>query len=139
MIAIQLMRVAGGLLLVLALLNLYVPKRFDWAIELPRLSLLNRQIMVVHAGFIVLILLLMAALSLALPQDLMAPSRLSRALLAAMSLFWFVRLLVQWFIYDPRIWRGNRVYTAMHFVFTALWIYFSATFAFALWQNVGLG
>lgn len=136
MIAITLLRLAGVLLLLLAAVNLYVPKRFAWADELQRLSLLNRQIFVVHAGFIVLMILLMAALTLALPRDLMAPSRLSRALLAGMGLFWLVRLLVQWFVYDSRIWRGHRFYTAMHYVFTAVWIYFSATFAFALWQNV---
>ena len=136
MIAITLLRIAGLLLLLLAALNLYLPKRFDWASELPRLSLLNRQIMVVHAGFIVFILLLMSAFSLALPHDLMSPSRLSRALLAAMSLFWFVRLLVQWFVYDSRIWRGHRFYTVMHYVFTALWCYFAGTYGFALWQNL---
>lgn len=139
MIAITLLRIAGILLLLLAAVNLYVPKRFAWAEELPRLSLLNRQIFVVHAAFIVLMILLMAALTLALPGDLMAPSRLSRALLAGMGLFWIVRLLVQWFVYDSRIWRGHRFYTVMHYVFTALWIYFSATFAFALWQNVRIG
>jgi hypothetical protein len=139
MIAILLLRIAGVLLLLLAILNLFVPKRFAWAEELPRLSLLNRQIFVVHAGFIILIVVLMAALTLLMPHDLMMPSRLSRALLAGLAIFWFARLLVQWLYYDPRIWRGKRFNTVMHFVFTAFWCYLVGTFAFALWQNMSAG
>src|SRR5690349_5146081 len=121
MIAILLLRIAGVLLLLLAIVNLFVPKRCGWAEDLPRMSLLNRQIFVVHAAFIVLMILLMSAVTLALPHDLMAPSRLSRAVLAGMAIFWFARLLVQWFYYDQTIWRGNRFNTIMHFVFSGLW------------------
>jgi hypothetical protein len=136
MIAIVLLRIAGVLLLLLAIVNLFVPKHCRWADDLPRMSLLNRQIFIVHAAFIVLTIMLMAGVSLACTHELLAPSRLSRALLAGMSLFWFARLLVQWFYYDRSIWRGNRFRTAMQFVFTFLWCYLSGAFAFALWQNV---
>ena len=139
MIAIILLRAAGVVLLLLALVNLFVPKRCRWADDLPRMSLLNRQIFLVHAAFIVLTVLLMAGVTLGLPHDLMTPSRLSRAVLAAMAFFWLARLLVQWFYYDPRIWRGDRFNTIMHFVFTAVWCYLSGTFTYALWQNVRLG
>ncbi|HTL27924.1 MAG TPA: hypothetical protein VL282_01835 [Tepidisphaeraceae bacterium] len=136
MITILLLRIAGMLLVLLAVVNLFVPRRCRWADDLPRMSLLNRQIFVVHAAFIVLTVLMMAGVTLTLPHDLMAPSRLSRAMLAGMAIFWFARLLVQWFYYDRAIWRGDRLNTVMHFAFTLLWCYLSGTFAFALWQNV---
>lgn len=132
---ITLLRVAGVLLLVLVVLNLFVPRRFGWGEELSRVSLLNRQIFIVHAGFILLVLLLMAALTLALPHELVAPSPLSRAILLGLTLFWLIRLLVQWFYYDSRIWRGHRFNTTMHYLFTGVWCYFVGTFAFAWWKT----
>jgi hypothetical protein len=93
----------------------------------------------VHAGFIVLVILLMAGLALGMPRDLMTPSRLSRAVLGGMALFWFIRLMVQWFYYDQRIWRGHRFNTIMHFLFTGVWCYLAGAFGFALWQNLRIG
>lgn len=63
MFALSIMlRICGSFLLGLFVLNFFVPKRFNWAEELPRLSLLNRRIMQVHAIFIALILLMMGLL-----------------------------------------------------------------------------
>ena len=126
------LRIVGLLLLLLAALNLYVPRRFGWAVELRRLSLLTRQVFVVHAGFIVLTLVLFGLLSLALPGELLERSALARAVLAGLTLFWLARLLVQWLVYDARLWRGNRFNTVAHLAFTGLWSYFVATYAYAL-------
>ena len=129
------LRAVGVLLLLLSALNLYVPRRSEWKREMAGLSLLNRQIFLVHSGFIILILLLFAALTLVLPHELLSPTPLARAVLGGLALFWFIRLLVQWFVYDRRLWRGQAFNTAMHFLFTGLWAYFTATFATALWIN----
>ena len=44
------------------------------------------------------------------------------------------RLVAQLFIFDPRNWRGDRVNTLVHVVFTVLWVYLTAVPAWALWQ-----
>ncbi len=132
------LRIVGILMLLLVAMNVFdVPRRFHWKREMASLSLLNRQIFQVHAAFICVVLLLFAALTLILPRQLLEPTPLARALLAGIGLFWFLRLLTQWFVYDWRIWRGNRFYTVMHFVFTGVWIYFTATFAMALTSSFG--
>jgi hypothetical protein len=41
-------------------------------------------------------------------------------------------MLAQWFAYDAAIWRGNPFRTVMHVVFSALWIYVTATYGTAL-------
>lgn len=131
------LRIAGVLLLLLAAVNLLVPKRFNWAAEMRSLSLLNRQIFLVHMGFIVLILLLFAALLLTCTQALLVPGdALARAVLAGLAIFWFARLLTQWFVYDSALWRGHRFNTFMHVAFSVLWSYFTLVFAAALWVNV---
>ena len=99
------LRIVGLLLLVLVALNMYVPRWFNWKGELASLSLLNRQIFQVHAAFICVILTMFATLALFYARELLEPTPLSRAVLAALTMFWFLRLLAQWFVYDGRLWR----------------------------------
>ena len=131
------LRVAGVLLLALIPLNLYVPRRYEWRRELASLSLLNRQIFQVHAGFLCVVLAMFAALALLYTRPLLAPTPLARAVLAGMAIFWFLRLLTQWLVYDWSLWRGRRFETLVHIVFTGLWGYLTATFAYAWSYNLG--
>src|SRR3982751_2547981 len=113
-----LLRVCGSFLLGLFVLNFFVPKQFKWAEELPRLSLLNRRIMQVHAIFIALILLMMGLLLVTLPRELLSPQPLSRAVTGGLAVFWAVRLWMQWFLYDAELWRGKKFETFMHVAFS---------------------
>jgi hypothetical protein len=131
------LRLVGVLMLVLAALNVYLPRYFNWRTELASLSLINRQIMRVHAGFICVLLVMFAGLALLCTRDLLEPTRLARTLLVALAAFWFLRLLTQWFVYDRSLWRGRRFETIVHLVFTAVWTYFAGTFTCALLHNLG--
>jgi len=131
------LRAAGVLLAVLVVVNLFVPFRFGWRAELSRISLLNRQIFQAHSVFLILTLALSSALLLTSADALVEPSRLARAILLGLTIFWAVRMLMQWFFYSPDIWRGNRFFTAMHLVFSVAWVYMTAVFGAALWQARG--
>jgi hypothetical protein len=127
------LRIAGLLLILLASIHVTFPKRFAWGEELARLSLLNRQMFLVHVGYIVFTVGAMGALSLVFPQALIEKSLLARLVLAWLLLFWFSRLFVQWLVYDKALWRGDRFHTAVHFVFTGLWAYLAIVYGWALW------
>src|SRR5262245_20124682 len=126
------LHVVGVIMAGLVVINLFVPGRFHWREELSRLSLLNRQIFQVHALFLVLILALLSALLLTSAEALLEPTPLSRAVLTGLTIFWGLRLIVQFFVYSPDIWRGDRFRTAAHYVFAATWLYVTAVFAAAL-------
>lgn len=126
------LRVVGVIMLLLIGLNAYVPTRFHWKREMASLSLLNRQIFQVHALFICVILFLFGGMTLFMTSALLEPTPLARAVLAGMGFFWLLRMLTQWFVYDARIWRGDRMLTTMHVVFSCIWCYFVATFGYAL-------
>jgi hypothetical protein len=128
------LRLVGLMMIALVFVNLLVPRRFRWREELAGVSLLNRQIFQVHGMFIVLTLALFAVLLLTSSDALLVPSPLSRAVLAGLTIFWGARMLAQWFVYSPDIWRGNRFRTVMHYVFSVTWIYVTVTFAAALWM-----
>ena len=126
------LRVVGVLMALLAIMNLFVPGRFHWREELSRVSLLNRQIFLAHTVFIVLLIALMSALFLTCAEALLEPTRLSRAVLIGLTIFWGLRMLMQWFFYSPQVWRGNPFHTVMHGVFSCGWIYVTAVCGLAL-------
>lgn len=130
------LRIAGALQIILALLHLAFPKRFNWKEELARLSPLNRQIFHVHTFFICVVLVMFGALSLFAPAALLEPTALSRLVLVGIAGFWALRLYCQWFVYDRRLWRGHAINTAMHALCTLLWLYLTAAYA---WARIGLG
>ena len=129
------LRIVGVLLFALLGLNFVLPRRFNWREELPRLSLINRQIFIVHAIFIALLLGMFGTLSLFFAPLLTAPDRLAQLVLAGLAIFWFVRLLAQWFIYDRAVARQavrNDDARAVQLV----WLYFTATYSAALWLQL---
>jgi hypothetical protein len=129
------LKMAGALMLLLALGHVYFPKRFGWKEELGRLSLLNRQIFLVHCFFICLVLGMFGVLSLVYTGTLTQPGPLARLVLGGLVIFWTARLYIQFFVYDPRLWKGNRFNTAMHIFFSLMWLYYVAVYAAALWRQ----
>lgn len=127
------LKIVGVLLLLLAAAHAFFPRRFRWREELARLSLLNRQIFVVHCLFIVLVLVMFAALCLFYTDALLRPEPLARAVLGGMAVFWTLRLFVQFFVYDRTLWLGNRLNSGAHLFFSVLWAYFAMVFAASLW------
>jgi hypothetical protein len=125
------LRIAGAMQLLLALAHVDFPRRFGWREEFARISLLGRQVFYVHMLFLCIVLAMFGALSLFATDALLEPTRLSRLVLLGIAAFWALRLYCQWFVYDPSLWRGQRVRTVIHFVFTGLWAYLTAVYALA--------
>ena len=128
------LRIVGLIMAALAVLNLFVPRRFHWQEDMARLSLLNRQIFQAHSVFLILTLGMLAALLLVCGRDLLEPTRLARAILIGLTIFWTLRMLMQWGFYSPEIWRGHRFNTVMHYLFSVLWVYVAGVFAVALFR-----
>src|SRR5271156_1034482 len=101
---IAIVRIAGIFMLLLVPLNVFdVPRRFHWKQELAALSLLNRQIFQVHAAFICIVLALFGLLATLMTHPLLECTPLAGAVVGGLAAFWFLRLLTQLFIYDPKI------------------------------------
>lgn len=130
------LRIVGVLMVLLVVMHLFVPAKLRWREELARLSPINRQIFQVHTMFIVLLLAMFAVLFAGYAEALLAPGPLSRAVLGGLTIFWTLRLLTQWFVYSPEVWRGNRCNTAVHAVISVVWIYVAGVCATALWTNI---
>lgn len=121
------LKVIGGLLIVLALIHVVFPKYFNWKQELSALSLANRQIMYVHSFFIAFMVLLLGVLCVTSSADLVNTA-LGNRISLGIGIFWGVRLLVQFFGYSPKLWKGKSFETTVHIVFSIFWTYLTSIF-----------
>ena len=119
--------IIGVLLVGLALIHVVFPKYFSWKQELGPLSIMNRQMMYIHSFFIAFVVLLMGLLCLTSSNDL-TETPFGRKVSLGLGIFWVVRLFVQLFGYSPKVWKGKTFETAVHILFSILWIYFSTVF-----------
>ena len=121
------LKIIGILLTILALVHVIFPKYFNWESELKSLSLVNRQMMQVHTFFIALVVLLMGILCLTSATEL-TQTNLGKRISLGLGIFWGVRLLVQFCGYSSELWKGKKLETTIHILFSLLWTYLTFIF-----------
>lgn len=67
------------------------------------------------------------AASVIWPLDGMWP----KVVFGGFSVFWGARLAIQFFVYSPQHWRGNRFRTLMHVVFSVTWTLLTSVYGLA--------
>ena len=121
------LKITGVLMIALAFLHFIFPRKFGWKDELKTLSLMNRQLMYVHTFFIALVVLLMGVFCFYSSKEIVN-TKLGKEASFGLFIFWLTRLLFQFFVYSPKLWRGKRFETTVHILFAVLWAYFSVVF-----------
>lgn len=124
------LKIAGIILIVLGIVHIAFPRRFSWKIELAGLSLINKQMMVVHTFFIALTVFMMGVLSLFYSSELIS-TPFGRVISLGLAIFWFIRLVFQFFVYSKELWKGKTFETVMHVVFAVTWIYLTLIYFLA--------
>jgi hypothetical protein len=121
------LKIIGILLIILAIIHIVFPKRFNWKEELSSLSLINRQMMYVHTFFIAITVLLMGLLCFTSSRELIETD-LGKKICFGLALFWLIRLIIQFFGYSKILWKGKTFETTVHIIFSFLWAYLSYVF-----------
>ena len=124
---ILLIKTSGYLLILLALVHILFARYFNWKEELKPLSLINRQMMIIHTFFIAFIVLLMGLLCVSSAAQLTS-TEFGRKISMGMGFFWLVRLIVQFVGYSSKLWRGKRFETMIHILFSLLWLFLTVAF-----------
>lgn len=130
------LRIAGLSMIVLALAHVPMTRHFRWREDAAKLTPLNRQIFHVHCFFVCLAVAMMGMLALASPETLLERSRLAMQVSGGIALFWLIRLVVQFFVYERAHWRGKGLETAAHIFFAGLWAYYVAIFGAVWWRQL---
>ena len=129
------LRVAGGGLILLALLHVSIGRRLRWREDAARMSPVNEDVFHVHGFFICVVLVAMGLPCLIEPSVLLEKSRAAAWGAWSLAAFWALRLWCQWFVYRRELWRGKSFETAMHALFTVIWICLATIFALCgAWQ-----
>jgi hypothetical protein len=121
------LEITGSLLIGLALLHAVFPRYFRWKEETAGLSLLTRQILYVHTFFIALTVFLMGLLCVTSAEDLIH-TPLGRRICLGLAFFWGIRLVIQFFGYSSKLWRGKAFETITHVAFTLFWAWLTTLF-----------
>lgn len=117
-------KIIGAILVGLSFVHAAFPRYFQWKQEFKTLSLINRQMMYVHTFFIAFGVLLMGLMCLCCTDDLLH-TRLGKSIALGLSIFWGVRLVFQFFIYSPKLWKNKPFETVIHLLFSMFWGYIS--------------
>jgi len=123
------LKIIGIGLMALALVHVVFPKYFHWKEELERLSLVNKQMMIVHTIFIAISVFLMGLLCLTNSVELMETS-LGKTISLGFGIFWTTRLIIQFIGYSPKLWKGKFFETTVHIIFSLFWFYLSIIFLY---------
>lgn len=83
--------------------------------------------MEVHTFFVALTVMLIGLLCWFYADELIFTS-FGRVISTGLGIFWGFRLVFQFFVYSPKLWRGKRFETVMHIIFSLLWIYLTFVF-----------
>ena len=121
------LKLIGILLGILSLIHIVFPRYFNWKEELDRISLINRQMMKVHTFFISLMVLFMGLLCF-FEAGALIHTDLGNKLCIGMAVFWTIRFAFQFFGYSAATWKGKRLETTVHVVFTLFWTYLCIVF-----------
>jgi hypothetical protein len=113
--------IAGGL----------AAKVLDWRHELRCLCALSRHMIWTHAGFIVMTLIAFGVISLFNAADLASGQGTARWFCGFVALFWGVRLVVQFFLFDPKPHLTSWFLTVGYHTLTVVFTYLTAVYAWA--------
>ena len=125
-----LIKLSGGILIGLALFHAFFPGYFKWRDELRSITLLTRQVHYIHTFFIALTILLIGLLCLGNAPELVH-TPFGRKVSAGIFIFWSCRLVLQFCGFSPSLWKGKPFETAMHVLFSTLWVFLASVFGAA--------
>lgn len=86
--------------------------------------------MYVHTFFIAFTLFLVGLLCLTSATDLVSTT-FGKRISLGLGIFFLLRLLVQFFGYSSKTWKGKTLETTVHVLFSIFWTYVTAIFIFA--------
>ena len=97
-----LVQIGGALHFSLLIASSLIPSTLRLRQELARLEAMTRELIWVHAGYIVMIIAAFGLLSIFQAGALAGGSVLARAICGFIALFWLARLGIQFFVFDAK-------------------------------------
>ena len=104
----KLIWIAGGIQAGIVFANFLLPRMLQVRAGVSSLPHFLKQVFYVHWVYIVIVVGFFSVLSFGFAHELSGASALGRFLSAFMAGFWLLRIVLQWFYYDPAILHRHR-------------------------------
>jgi hypothetical protein len=122
----------GGLLhFCILIAGALVPQVLNWRSELQKLHPMSRHIIWVHGLFIILTIVAFGLVGTTQAPVLASSSGLARSVCGFIALFWLVRLVIQFTLFDPGRLLSKWWLRLGYHGLTVVFIYFACTFGWA--------
>ena len=108
-----------------------VPKELDFKNELPKVAPLLRHWILTAGLYIVMNLIAFGVISLCLSETLASGTPLARALCGYIAIFWSVRLVIQFFVFDAKPYLRNWFLTIGYHGLTVVFSWHVLVFGYA--------
>ena len=129
---------AGLVQIAIALSSLAIPRVLRWREEARRLEPLTRQVFWTYAGYIFATNLAFGVLTVATPAALLDGSLLAAAVTAFIALYWAVRVVLQFAVYDRAKAREETLFRIAEILYVLAFVFVAVTNAAAALLNVGV-
>lgn len=127
--------IAGFLHFALLTASFSVPRVLNWNDELKKLDPLSRQLVLVHGGFIVFMIVAFGLITILIADALLIGSVVGAALAGMIASFWLLRLGVQLFYFDARRHLTTPFLRAGYRALTLVFVYFCLVYFATFWIN----
>jgi hypothetical protein len=132
----QMILIAGILQFGILIASALVPGVLNWRDELKKLSPLTRHLVWVHGAFIVMTIISLATVSVTISAALASGQLLARSVCAFIAVFWGVRLVLQFALFNPKPYLTTRVLKFGYHVITLVFMNVALTFGYAALHKI---
>jgi hypothetical protein len=114
-----------------------VPGKLNWREELPRLSAFNRKLMYAYGAFIVLTIVTFGVFTIAMHGELLAGSRPAIFFAGFITVFWLLRISLDFFYYKHEDWPTGKQFVVGHALLTSLFAFLVLSYgSLVVWHLV---
>lgn len=128
---VVLLLVGGFVHLGIVVGSLAVPRVLNWSQKLAPLDTFTKRLFWVYAMFTLLVNLCFGVISLMAANEMAAGGLLARLFCGMIAVYWLVRLLVQWFVFDARPMLQTSLMRVGYHGLTVAFIYLTAAYGLA--------
>ena len=129
---------AGAGQLLLAAGSLAIPRVLKWREELAKLRPLTRQVFWTYSGYIWTTNVGFGLVSVLMPDELLAGTKLAAAVCGFITLYWLARIVVQFAYFDRRDAPSGMIFTLAEVALIGLFIFLTFTYGWAVASTLGL-
>jgi hypothetical protein len=123
-------QIAGLVQLVIAAANFVIPRILEYRENIGRMTLMVRQVFLVHAGYIVAAVAFQGVLCLLFAGDLASGAGMGQFVSGYLALFWMARVGIQLLYYDPSV---RKRYRWGDILFLGMFLFLGVVFSVATW------